>query len=101
MVGFVHRILLAGTAAVLLTVSGAGEAAHASQANPAAASRAAEKPRPHSEQAYSLSPDKLAEAKALNRIRVGVAIAGSVWGLIVLWALLATGTATRLDMWTR
>jgi STE24 endopeptidase len=30
-----------------------------------------------------------------------VAIAGSVWGLIVLWALLASGTATRLDVWTR
>ena len=41
------------------------------------------------------------QAKALNRIRVGVEIVGSVWGLVVLWLLLATGAATRLDVWTR
>src|SRR4051794_5649917 len=60
-----------------------------------------QQPKPHSEQAYSLPPEKLAQAKALNRIRISVAIAGSIWDLIVLWLLLVTGSATRLDVWTR
>jgi STE24 endopeptidase len=100
---FVHRILLASTVGVLLVMSGAGVWAQPGEADPQRASQPPvhEKARPHSEQAYSLTPEKLAEAKALNRIRVWVAVAGSVWGLIVLWALLATGTATRLDVWTR
>jgi STE24 endopeptidase len=104
LLAFVYRILRSGVVAVLLLMSGAGAWGQASQANPAANSRALqvqERSRPHSEQAYSLPPDKLAQAIALNRIRVAVAIAGSVWGLIVLWALLASGTATRLDVWTR
>ena len=101
---FVHRIVMAGIVAVLLVVSGAVSEAQSGKATSDSASRAAQadvKAQPHAEQAYSLPPEKLAQAKALNRIRVWVAIAGSVWGLIVLWALLATGTATRLDVWTR
>jgi STE24 endopeptidase len=104
LVAFVHRIVLSGTVAILLTLSGVRAGALSGQANPDArvqSPQAEEKPAPHSEQAYSLPPEKLAEAKALNRIRLWVAIAGSVWGLIVLWLLLAMGTATRLDVWTR
>ncbi len=51
------------------------------------------------EEAYSLPPDKLAKAKALNRIRITLDILGSVWGLGILWALLATGLAARLERW--
>jgi Zn-dependent protease with chaperone function len=104
LVAIANRILIAGTVALLLLVSGADVWAQADQTKPAAENelrQLEEKQRPSTEQAYSLSPEKLAEAKALNRIRVWVAIAGSVWGLIVLWGLLATGTATRLDVWTR
>ena len=100
----VHRIVLPCTVAVLLMVSVAGlrgQEAHPKPETTSQPQRAQQVPRPHSEQAYSLPPEKLAQAKALNRIRVWVAIAGSVWGLIVLWALLATGMATRLDVWTR
>jgi Zn-dependent protease with chaperone function len=61
----------------------------------------ANKPHPHSEQAYSLPPEKLAQAIALNKIRVWLDIAGSIWGLIVLWWLLGSGTAVRLDAWAR
>ncbi len=61
----------------------------------------AARPQPHSEQAYSLPPDKLAQAVALNKIRVALDIGGSLWGLIVLWFLLASRTAVRLDGWTR
>lgn len=104
MVTLVRRMFLAGTMTALLLVSGGGAFGQTSQANPQSESPVQQvqaKPSPHSEQAYSLPPEKLAEAMALNRIRVWVAVAGSVWGLIVLWALLATGTVTRLDVWTR
>jgi Zn-dependent protease with chaperone function len=57
--------------------------------------------QPHSEEAYSLPPGKLEQAIALNRIQVALDIGGSVWGLIVLWWLLGSGTAARLDAWTR
>ena len=100
MKGWFRRIAFGGTLAVALGLSVAGGRAQA----PETTSRAQQVKavsQPHSEQAYSLPPDKVAEAKALNRIRVWVAIAGSVWGLIVLWALLATGCATGLDVWTR
>lgn len=102
---FLHRIALAGTVVVMLLVI-TGQAAGqpgggpTPQPNPANASASAATP-PHSEQAYSLPPDKLRQAIALSKIRVAVDIVGSIWGLIVLWALLATGTAARLDGWTR
>ena len=101
---FVRRTLLASAVAFLLLTVGSGALAAEGQPNPDTANQpqqVQQKPKPHSEQAYSLTPEKLAEAKALNRIRISVAIAGSIWDLIVLWLLLATGTATRLDVWTR
>ena len=58
-------------------------------------------PQHPSEQAYSLPPDKLAQAKALNRIRVTLDIAGSLWGLVFLWWLLASRNAARLESWTQ
>jgi Zn-dependent protease with chaperone function len=95
---FVHRLVLVCTAAVLLLATGAGAA---DQPNPAPPQLQVANPQPHSEQAYSLPPDKLAQAIALNRIRVTLDVAGSLWGLIVLWWLLASGTTARLDAWTR
>lgn len=50
-----------------------------------------------SEQTYSLPPDKLAKAIALNRIRTWLDLGGSVWGLIVLWLLLVTHIAAGLE----
>lgn len=50
-------------------------------------------------QAYTLPPDKLAKAIALSRIRDILAIVGSVWGLAVLWLLLATRAAARVEAW--
>ena len=55
--------------------------------------------QPQPEQAYHLPPDKLAKAIALNRIRNLLDIGGSLWGLVVLWLLLATGAAARLAAW--
>lgn len=94
----VKRLMLAGTVAVLfLFCAGAvsGQASPAPQPSPVTSQS-----QPHSEQAYSLPPDKLAQAVALNKIRVALDIAGSLWGLVVLFWLLASGTATRLDVWT-
>ena len=58
-------------------------------------------PQPRSEQAYSLPPDKLAQAKTLNKIRLVLDIAGTFWGLAVLWWLLASRAAARLSRWTQ
>ena len=58
-------------------------------------------PQPTSEQAYSLPPDKLAQAVTLNKIRLALEIIGTLWGLAVLWLLLATRAATGLSAWTQ
>jgi len=52
-------------------------------------------------QAYSLPPDKLAKAIALSRIRNILEFAGALWGLAVLWLLLATRAAAGLEAWTQ
>ena len=64
---------------------------------PAQAQSAPQQPQ---QPAYTLPPDKLAKAIALNRIRLTLEIVGSVWGLIVLWLLLATRAASGLERWT-
>jgi STE24 endopeptidase len=99
---FIQRLVLAGTVAILL-LPGVGEVQGQSSQAPAKvppATQAAHS-QPHSEEAYSLPPGKLEQAIALNRIQVALDIGGSVWGLIVLWWLLGSGTAARLDAWTR
>jgi len=53
------------------------------------------------QQAYTLPPDKLAKAIALSRIRNILDIVGSVWGLAVLWMLLATRVAAGLEVWVQ
>ena len=55
--------------------------------------------QPASTQAYSLPPDKLAKAITLSHIRTALDIAGSLWGLAVLWILLATRWAAHLAAW--
>ncbi len=70
-----------------------------SQSGPAPASTAAPAP-PASAQAYSLPPDKLAQAIALGRISTALDMAGALWGLAVLWVLLATRRAAGLAAWT-
>ena len=51
------------------------------------------------EQAYSLPADKLDKAIALSRIRNILDIAYSLWGLAVLWLLLASRWAAGLAAW--
>ena len=96
----VQRLKLAGTVILLLLVTSVGAAGQSGPGERSQPDSAAAGVQPHSEQAYSLPPDKLAQAIALNKIRVSLEIAGSLWGLIVLWWLLASGAASRLDAWT-
>jgi STE24 endopeptidase len=70
-----------------------------SQSQPVQAKPAS--PQPQSDQAYNLPPDKLAQAITLNKIRLALEIIGTLWGLAVLWLLLATRAAAGLSTWTQ
>lgn len=71
------------------------------QAQPARPSaEAAAAPAP-SQDAYTLSPERLAKAIAINRIRSTMHFAGELWGLVVLWLLLATRFAARIELWAQ
>jgi STE24 endopeptidase len=61
----------------------------------------AQQAQPQSEQAYSLPPDKLAQAVALNRIQLTLEIVGTLWGLALLWILLASRAAAGLERWAQ
>jgi len=52
-----------------------------------------------SQSVYKLPPDKLAKAIAISRIRNIMDIVGSLWGLAVLWLVLATRAAAGLQAW--
>ncbi len=87
-------ILLAGLVPDLCGAQPAPGSSDPSQ--PAQTQTAAAQP---SHQAYSLPPDKLAKAVALSRIRNILSIAGGLWGVAVLWLLLATRAAATLADW--
>jgi STE24 endopeptidase len=79
--------------------AGCAEGAEAAGAAAQASPEQAERPQPQSEQAYSLPPDKLAKARVLNKIRLTLDILGSLWGVAILWILLASRAAARLERW--
>jgi STE24 endopeptidase len=88
-------LCLFGAAALSLAAAPASLAAQ-SAPNPAASQTDAPAPA-NSPQAYSLPPEKLAAAIALNRIRNVLDIAGSLWGIVFLWLLLAARGWSRLE----
>jgi len=53
------------------------------------------------QQAYSLPPDKLAKAIAISRIRNVLNIAGSIWGIVFVWLLLAAGAWAAVERWAQ
>ncbi|MGO8759529.1 MAG: M48 family metallopeptidase [Terracidiphilus sp.] len=53
------------------------------------------------QQAYTLPPDKLANAITLNRIRNILEIGGSVWGIVFVGLLLAFGAWAGLERWVQ
>ena len=97
----VRRLRLAGTVALLCLLASVAVASQAPDPAHRQSQTGTSIGHPHEELAYSLPPDKLAQAIALNKIRVWLNIGGSLWGLMVVWGVLAFGTAARLDEWTR
>ena len=97
MIALARRALVCLILIVVVTAAGRFAPAQAPAQPPSAQTQ----PQPHSEQAYSLPPDKLAKAKTLNKIRLTLDIAGTFWGLLVLWWLLASRSAARLSDWTK
>ena len=97
-------------ACIFIVLAIAAERFAAAQTSPATAPPASSQtappqaqnppPQAKTEQAYSLPPDKLAKAKALNKIRLALDILGTFWGLAVVWWLLASRAAARLSRWT-
>ncbi len=67
--------------------------------NPASAQPQAQSDTSKPQPAYTLPPEKLAKAIALSRIRNILDIVGSLWGLMVLWLLLALGMAAGIERW--
>ena len=80
----------------------------AGQTTASTPSKAASEPAPASTPAntastnpdvYRLPPEKAAQAKALGRIRPALHFGAEGWELLVLFALLATGSASQLGRW--
>jgi Zn-dependent protease with chaperone function len=96
-------LLLSTSIAVAAQPGNSSQPGNPSHPDNAAQSQAEAKPsaQPHTELAYSLPPGKLAQAIALNKIRVVLDIGGSLWGLIVLGGLLAFGVAAKLEQRTQ
>ncbi|MFZ0744284.1 MAG: M48 family metallopeptidase, partial [Terracidiphilus sp.] len=84
---------------VCLAVMLAGLAGRVSGAQAAPMAPTTQAQSTQQDQAYTLPPDKLAKAIALSRIRDIMDIVGGLWGIVVLWLLLATGAAARLGGW--
>lgn len=95
------RVLAACLFIVVLAAAPHFVVAQAPAAPPASAKVQAQPSQLRSEQAYCLPPDKLAKARTLNKIRLTLDIAGSLWGLIFLWWLLASRNAARLEGWAQ
>lgn len=53
------------------------------------------------QQAYTLPPDKLAKAIALDRIRNFLNLAGSIWGIVFLWLSLSFGAWAGIERWAQ
>ncbi|MFP5234533.1 MAG: M48 family metallopeptidase [Acidobacteriota bacterium] len=86
----------------LAAVFAIGPALCAQQPQPSTPQPAqAQHAQPQSQQAYTLPPDKLAQAIALNRIQLTLEIVGTAWGLAVLWIFLASRAAARLERWSQ
>jgi Zn-dependent protease with chaperone function len=52
-----------------------------------------------SKDSYQLSPEKLRHAIAITRVRNILTIVSTLWGLLVLWVILATRLAAKIERW--
>lgn len=95
---FARRCLFAFCLALLLLVLAPRFSSAQSAPNPSpqpAQTQSADSQN-NQQQAYSLPPDKLAKAIAISRIRNILDFVGAIWGLAVLWLLLASRWAAGL-----
>jgi STE24 endopeptidase len=100
LVVWLPKALLAASLFIVVAIT-SGTLAKAQTPQTQAPTAGSTQPPLHSEQAYSLPPDKLAKARTLNRIRLALDIGGSLWGLLFLWWLLSSRNAARLEHWTQ
>jgi STE24 endopeptidase len=91
LIGLLLALLLACVAPRICVAQQASTQPATAQPAPAAAEQAGN--------AYTLPPDKLAKAIALNRIRNILDIVGGLWGIVVLWLLLEINVAAGLEAW--
>ncbi len=89
--GLVGVCLLAAMAVMGMRVAAAQATSAADQASTQGAAQ----------QVYHLPPDKLAKAITLSRTRSTLHFVDAFYGLAVLWLLLATGAAKKLETWAR
>jgi Zn-dependent protease with chaperone function len=92
---FCLAVLLAGMVSAPLAAQ--NPASPATPATSASAAPATAAPQ----QAYTLPPDKLARAIAISRIRNILNLAGSIWGIVFVWLLLAFGAWSRIEKWVQ
>ena len=52
-----------------------------------------------SHESYQLSPEKLRHAIAITKVRYILTIVGTLWGLLVVWLILASRLATKIERW--
>jgi STE24 endopeptidase len=96
------RFVRRGLLAVCLLASMAAATLYARAQEPAAPQSATATQQSSTQQdMYHLPPDKLAKAIELSRTRSILHFVDAFWGMLVLWLLLATGAAAKLEAWAK
>jgi Zn-dependent protease with chaperone function len=73
-------------------------AAPAPNAQPAATATSPSQP---AQNTYQLTGEKLSNAIAISRVRNIHTIVGTVWGLLVVWLILVSRLATKIENWVK
>jgi Zn-dependent protease with chaperone function len=97
MLTFCIALLLAGLVPSLSAQTAPTQSAPAPTSPNSQAAQASS--QPVSTQAYTLPPEKLAKAITLGHISTALDIIGSLWGIAVLWLLLASRWAAGFAAW--
>jgi len=94
----IFALMLAGSNALPVRAQQTPEGPQASTAaNQNAANQTTANQPAASQQAYTLPPGELAKAIAISRIRNILNIVGSLWQIVIIWLLLASRAAARLE----
>lgn len=94
-------LLAVRTIAPLAAQEGVAAAQSAPAAQSAGGTAAQQAAPPNQQEAYTLPPDKLAKAIEISRIRDILNIAGSIWGIVFLWILLAARGWSGMERWAQ